>query len=139
MYQNGKLDISGIQKEVLYALEPQLAQVADESGRRQIFCRLLDVISDFTKYKHFADLVGQAIQYFNEETIENYGADVLAFKKFYLRDIRTFILIIGYTVFFLIPSHFLIIQELRRISFILQSSLRCFSRLKWECLQRKVD
>lgn len=89
MYQNEQMDLVSLQKDielyaqksVLSALEPQLEQVVDESSRHQIFRQLLAVVSTFTGYRRFAELVGQAIKYFDEEDIERYVTDAQAFKE----------------------------------------------------------
>lgn len=98
MYQNDQMDIASFQKDieryaqrsVLYALGPQLEQVVDETGRHRIFRQLLSVASTFTRYDRLAKLVRQAIQYFDEETIERYTADAQAFKRACLAGYRDF-------------------------------------------------
>lgn len=98
MYQDGQSDVDILrenvrvctQEAILRKLELNLAQIIDERSRYQVLRKLLEITIAFKNYDRFAELIQQAVRYFDADEFERYLSDRKRFEEICLTEYKDF-------------------------------------------------
>lgn len=96
-YQNNQLDYNAIkadvdsyfQQESLSSLDSTLHNIVNETNRYTFLQQLQTIMSNYTAFEHFTELIQQSRTYFEKDDFESYQSDLRAFRH-YIKSYDTF-------------------------------------------------